>query len=417
MKLTRRSAFRPDSGSVLVLSMLMLLALGGLTATLAMLNLRLHKEHERAREDLRAFCVAEAGLNEAYAVLQEKSVAGVRALAYPCAASSGSYEVELLDGRDSHEIDLDRIRLRSKGEAGRGPAGAQLMVDHVPTGSFRFALFGADGVKLNSNVMIDSYDPADGDYPDKVDFVNDYGNVGSYKKISIDSNVEIHGDALVAEDGVFDDDSPGVLVSGDLKAGKLDVTMPPIAIPLFPTKGALTVLTKTTLPAGNYHYSSLSVSKGILNIQGPATLVLDSFAMLSNTMLQIDATNGPVKLFATGNVKLASNSKIHTNTSSARDFEVSITSNNITGGKIVELNSNSDFMGTIYAPHAKLTLPSNFKVFGAVKAASIEMASNGQVHFDEGLLYDPTLPDIFQIVSWRRLSQDEIGSIEVGPLP
>src|SRR5262247_1835884 len=126
MKITLRSGLHGDAGAVLVLSLLLVLALGGLTATLAMLNLHLHQEHERAREDLRAFCVAEAGLNEAFAVLKKKSVAGVRAIAYPCATSSGSYRVELLDGRDDAAIDIDRVRLRSLGEAGRGPAGAQL---------------------------------------------------------------------------------------------------------------------------------------------------------------------------------------------------------------------------------------------------------------------------------------------------
>jgi len=408
---------RSDSGSALVLSLLVLLALGGMTTTLAVLNLRLHQEHERAREDLRAFCVAEAGLNEAFAVLQAKSVAGVRAIAYPCATSSGSYRVELLDGRDDAAIDIDRVRLRSLGEAGRGPAGAQLMVDHVPTGGFRFAIFGAEGVLLNSNTMVDSYDPTDGPYPDKVDFVSDYGNVGSYKKIAIHANVEIHGDALVGEDGVFDDDAPGILVSGDQEAGKLAIEMPAITVPSFPSKGTKTISTKTALAAGSYHYNSLSVNKGTLTIQGPATLVLDSFAMSSGTTLQIDSTNGPVKLYATGNVKIASNTKIVTNGSSARDFEVSITTNNITGGKVVDLNSNTRFVGTIYAPNAKLKLPSNFEVFGAVKAAFVEMASNGQIHFDEGLLYDPNLPDVFEVVSWRRLSRQEIAAIEAVPLP
>jgi len=317
MKITLRSALHRDSGAVLVLSLMLVLALGGLTATLAMLNLRLHQEHERAREDLRAFCVAEAGLNEAYAVLKDKSVAGVRDIVYPRESGSGSYRVELVDGRDDTQIDLDRVRLRCVGEAGRGPAGAQLMVDHVPTGDFRFAIFGANGVKLNSNVMVDSYDLSKGPYPDKADFVGEYGNIGSFKKISIDSNVEVHGDALVGEDGVFDDDAPGVLVSGDQEAGELKVEMPPIKVPVYPNKGTLKVSTKTSLPSGNYHYSSLAIGGGKLTVKGPATLVLDTFTMSSNTALDLDTTNGPVKIYVTGNVKLASNSTIHTNGTSA----------------------------------------------------------------------------------------------------
>jgi hypothetical protein len=414
MKTSKRTGIRPDSGSVLVLSLLLLLALGGLTATLSVLNLRLHAEHEHAREDLRAFCAAEAGLNEAYAVLQKSSVAGVRAIDYPCVTSSGSYQVELLDGRDDAAIDLDRIRLRSVGAASREPVGVQLMVDHVPTGKFRFAIFGAEGVLLNSNVTVDSYDPDDGPYPDKVEYVNGYGNVGSYKKIAIHSNVSVHGDALVATDGVYDDDAPGILVTGDQEAGKLNEDMPVIAVPSFPTNGTLLVSAAKTLPPGNYHYSSLTVGGSTLTVQGPATLVLDQFVMTSKSKLVVDTTNGPVQLYATGNVKLDSNSRIKTTSERASDFEVLITSDNVTGGKIVDLSSNTEFMGTIYAPNARLKIPSNFKVFGALKATFVELASNSQIHFDEGLLYDPNAADIFEVVSWRRLSQEEIRAVELG---
>ena len=123
------------------------------------------------------------------------------------------------------------------------------------------------------------------------------------------------------------------------------------------------------------------------------------------------------------NPRATSTTSIVTNTGSARDIELLITTNNQTGGKvggkIVDINSNAKFMGAIYAPNAKIKLPSNFVVYGAVKAAFVEMASNGLLHFDEGLLYDPNVQDIFTVVSWRRLSQVEIDSLvsEAAPIP
>ncbi|HEX6882088.1 MAG TPA: hypothetical protein VF530_01845 [Planctomycetota bacterium] len=404
---TLRTPDRTDCGSVLVLSLLLLVALGGLTTTLALYNLRLQAEHERARDDLRAFCVAEAGLNEAHAVLLAEGFAGARALAYPRATSSGSYAVELLDGRDDDSIDLDRVRLRSVGTAGRDPVGVQLMLYHVPTGKFRFAIFGAEGVRLNSNVVVDSYDPADGPYPDKVEFVNDFGNVGSFDMIEIHANVSVYGDALVSETGVFDDGAPMVKVTGDQQAGELEEEMPAITVPVLTSKGNLSVTSGATIPAGLHRYDSLAVTGGTLRIQGPATVVVDNFTMTSKTALQIDTTGGPVTFYATGNVKLDSNSRIRTNNQSARDFELLITSDNRKGGKTVDLSSNAEFVGTIYAPNARLRLPSNFRVFGAVKAAQVELASNGKIHFDEGLLYDPLAADLFEVVSWRRLSRAE----------
>jgi hypothetical protein len=399
---SRRTA---RSGSVLVLSLLFMLALGALTASLSMLNVHLHHEHGQARDDLRAFCLAEAGLNEAYAVLLESSVAGVDALEYPRAAGAGSYSVELLDGRDDPEIDVDRVRLRSVGAAGREPAGVQLMVWHVPTGSYQFAAFGAEGVLLNSNVRVDSFDSNDGPYPDGVEWVNDFGNVGSFEQIEIDANVKVYGDALVGPDGSFDDGAPRIEIAGDQQAGELLVDMPAIAVPSFPTLGSVTTSGTTTIPSGNHHYTALTVGSGRLNILGPATLVLDDFVVRSNTQVVIDASLGPVKIYATGDFELRSNATITTNTGHARDIEVLISSS--TPGATIDLNSNSDFMGTIYAPAADLELSSNFTVFGAVKAKTVELASNSAIHFDEDLLYDPDAPDVFRRVSWRRLSPAE----------
>ena len=162
-----------------------------------------------------------------------------------------------------------------------------------------------------------------------------------------------------------------------------------------------------TIPPGNHHYGSLTVSKGTLTVKGPATLVLDAFSLKSGTKLAIDAADGPVKIYGTGNFVLASNSTVTTSTQRATDLEVQITTNNTVGGKIVDLSSNTEFMGTIYAPNAKLTITSNFEVFGGIKAGFIEMASNSKIHFDEDLLYDEKVKGVFELVSWRRLSRDE----------
>jgi hypothetical protein len=406
----------PRAGSVLVLSLLLVMALGGLAATLSVLNLRLNREHERASEDLRAFCVAEAGLNEAYSVLTEHSIAGVEALAYPKVSGPGSYRVDILDGRDDHAIDVDSIRLRAVGESGGEAAGVMLMVHHVPTGSYRYALFGAEGVHLNSNVMIDSYDPSDGPYPDDVDYVNDFGNVGSYEEIEIDANTDVYGDVQVAEGGLIDDGPPGIVIAGDVESTVLDVVMPPIVVPPIASTGAITVNSTLTLGPGNHHYTNLNVSSGTLNIVGPATLVLDSFTLRSNANLHIDSTNGPVKIYGLGNFDLRSNSNVTTTGTTARDLDIQLTASSPPA--TIKFNSNTDFMGTIYAPNANLVISSNFTVYGAVMAKSIEMASNSQVHFDESLLYDPDAADVFERVAWRRLSRAEIREIlEAAPLP
>lgn len=416
MKLVQNHRSGSRTGTVLVLSLLLVMALGGLAATMSVLNLRLNREHERASEDLRAFCVAEAGLNEAYSMLKEHSLAGVQGLAYPKASGAGSYRAEVLDGRDDHSIDLDRIRLSAVGEAGGEASGVALMVNHVPTGMFRYALFGADGVTLNSNVLVDSYDPADGPYPDGAEYVNDYGNVGSYEEVEIASNTDVYGDVEVGDDGVVDDDAPGITIAGDVESGVVDIEMPPITVPTITNSGTKTVSGIVTLGPGNIHYSNLQVVSGTLNIVGPATIVVDSFTLRSNTALKINATGGPVKLYGTGTFDLRSNSTVTTSGATARDLEVMLSGTN--PPSTINLNSNTEFMGTIYAPNASLTVAANFTVYGALMAKRVTMASNSAVHYDESLLYDPNQADIFERISWRRLSRAEIEAmLEAAPLP
>ena len=407
-----RSPSAARAGSVLVVALLLLLALGSLAAAFAILNARHHDERSRSKENLKAFCVAEAGLNEAYTTLIEHGFAGVQALEYPKTSGSTTYQVQMIDGREDPSIDIDRVRLRATGSAGRDPAGVELMVWHVPTGAYEFAAFGTKGVIMHSNTSVDSFDSNDGPYdPDAPS--GHWGNVGSYGTLSIDSNVTINGDTLVGPDGVFDDDSSGIEISGDHESRELTVELPVIGIPLFPTLGSLVTAGTVTIPAGDHHYTALDVNKGKLVITGPGTLVVDDLIVRAGTEVLIDATNGPVEIYATGDFELRSNSKVTTNTNHARDVSVYITSSNLAAPmSTIEFASNAEFMGTVYAPAAKIKLSSNFEVYGALKGEYVELASNTHVHFDEDLLYDPDAADIFQRASWRRLSLVEVTALE-----
>jgi hypothetical protein len=413
MKTIRQASLqRSDSGTVLIMALLLLLALGGLAATLSTLNLTLHGEHQRAREDLRAFTVAEGGLNEGYAALLHGSVEQLQAMQYPRSAGDGNYRVEVIDGRTDYQIDLDRIRLRCVGEAGEDPAGVQLMVLHDPTGKYEFAAFGSQQVIMRSNSMVDSFNPDYGPYDDSSEFVNDFGNVGSFGEVELHSNVNVYGDALVGPDGTFDDNASGITVTGDQESKEFEVDMPAIIVQSYPSLGALTVAAAATWLPGNRHYANLTI-RGPLTVKGPATLVVDAFTLRAGGSLTIDGSAGPVTLIGTGNFELRSNTWIRTLSGHAGDLEIQLTGNNINGGTLINIASNVEVTGTIYAPNAKIELSSESTIYGAVKAKIVQLDSNSAIHFDENLAYDDNFADDFSRVSWRRLSREEIEAVEV----
>ena len=98
----------------------------------------------------------------------------------------------------------------------------------------------------------------------------------------------------------------------------------------------------------------------------------------------------PIEFYTSGTFKVASNSTIVTTNKSAPDATLFFTGG---PGQTVDLRSNSEFYGSIYAPDADVIVNSNFEVFGAVVADSITLDSNCKIHYDEALRNDPTLGD------------------------
>ncbi len=409
----RASGAAARRGSALVIVVLFLVVLGGLAASLAAFGGTLHKEHARGREYTKSFYLAEAGLNEAYAHLLTNGEADVLAMAYPADLDKGSYLVETVLGSVDPDLRLDRLRMRAVANSGRYSKGVQLMIWKVPTGFFRWAAFGDTGVKIDSNSMIDSFDSKDGPYDHSLPWVGDFGNVGSNADIVIDSNSSIYGDAIVGPVGALDDSSPGIVVSGMVAAAEVSEVFDPIVVPAIGSMGSLNVVANTTLAAGDYHFTSLEVSPGgTFTLQGPARIVLDDAVVRSNSKWVIDATNGPVEIYAEGDFDLRSNSTVTSIAGQARDISVFITSTNSgPGASTIALNSNSDFVGTIYAPNADLVIESNFELYGAVRAGSVTLNSNTQLHFDEDLLYDPGVPLVYERLSWRPLSASEVSDL------
>jgi hypothetical protein len=168
----------------------------------------------------------------------------------------------------------------------------------------------------------------------------------------------------------------------------------------------------TTTLTGDLHYSDIDVTSGTLVIEGPARIVVDALFADSSSELRIDASGGAVEIYATGDFNLQENSDITVTTPQPREVSLFITASNLDGGTdTIILDSDGDFEGVIYAPDAMIDVDNEFHVYGAVKAKRVQLEFDGEVHFDEDLLFDTGLDPIYEQASWRRLSAAEVRSL------
>jgi len=375
-------------GAALIVAVLFMLVLGGMAASLAVLNATFHKEHSRSREEARSFYAAEAGANEALAVLMERGRAEAEALVYPRSLGEATYRVEVAFGDADPAVRADRVRLRSVGNAGVRPVGVELMLERVRNGDFGRAIAGDESVLLETGCMVDSYDSGDGPYPTAVAYANSAGHVASNDDIVFQANVAVYGDVMAGPMGTVDDSATGITVDGEVGMAEALIGFDPVVVPGFLSSGSQAVIATTLTLTGDVYYTDIDIDAGTLVIVGPARVVLDDLDLDSMSELQIDATNGPVEIYGTGDFFLAENSDITVTTPQPRDVALYLTGSNMgTGTDMIILDSDGDFHGTIYAPDARIDVDNEFHVYGAVKARSVQLEFDGEVHFDEDLLY------------------------------
>jgi hypothetical protein len=363
----------------------------------------------RWRDETRSFYVAEAGMNEAFATLIAEGTDGLGGLTYPRPLGKGEYSVAITLGEDDPELLDNRIRLRSIGSEGRASVGIEVIAWAVPNGNYLYAAFGDEGVLINSNALIDSFDSEDGPYGGMPPH-GTLANVGSNQDIELSANTEVYGDVIPGPTGVLIDSAPQTVISGSTGSAAAPVVLDPITVPPIASSGPLTVGGAQSLGPGPVHRSAITVQAGgTLTIVGPATLVVDDFSLNASGALIIDSASGPVEIYGTGDFELKSNSTVTTTSGQAKALAIFLTGDtDATPAAQIALQSNSEFTGTIYAPDADLVIESNFHLFGSVLAEQVEIASNAQLHFDEDLLYlDGVLPE-FEQLAWRLISPQEL---------
>ncbi|MEW6071024.1 MAG: pilus assembly PilX N-terminal domain-containing protein [Planctomycetota bacterium] len=393
----RRTGGRPSRrGSALITVTFLLTVVAVLSATLVSANVAAHRQQRQMRESLSAMYASEAGLGAAVFDLEHGGTGDLGNADVPATFGSDSYWV------DATDLGNGFVALESTGRSSRTRTCVELIVQTAEVGFYRWAAFGDEGLTMDSNAFVDSYNSTLGTY-DSQDVnssgSNSYalqnGDVGSNADITMDQNSMVQGDAIPGPDGTFTAVGANTEVSGSTTPAPSLVDMPPLDVPVFPPSPPVSVGVNGSLSigSGDYYYPGFQVGKGAeVTIVGPATIVTDYWDLSSNSQVIVDATNGGVEIYVINDFVLSSNMLIHSLTDTPADVSFYLQSDNVIDPALnvdldeVDFESNAKLYGTIYAPNAAIAINSNFELFGSIVARSVHLDSNSRIHFDESLL-------------------------------
>ncbi len=400
-------------GASLVIVLVGVTAMFSVSYALWSVGLSLEREQSAAERRTVALYAAEAGMSAAFLDFNRDPAAAQ-------GGALGSPEEPLEFGGARYWVERAEpvsgtVVLTASGIDGRGGAQVELVLRRQIDPLSIWAAFGDEGLTMDSNAFIDSYDSSLGSY-DSQDihgsgsnkYASSSGNAGSNKNIGLRSNTKIHGSATPGPEGVVTILGKAI-VTGTTTPAEIPVELPPLDIPEFPSSGNWKVAgTGSVIGPGNLAYGDLELnSSAKLTVVGPAIVVVDSLELKSNSSIEVDATAGPVTFFVKKDFIMNSNTRLATTDLDPTQLSVQLQTNNIVdpGTKVeldeLSMDSNAKLYGTLYAPNAFVEIKSNFELFGALIAKRVHLDSNSKIHFDEALMQSSEDGDFaFQVASW-----------------
>jgi hypothetical protein len=276
--------------------------------------------------------------------------------------------------------------------------------------AFSFGAFGNDGMFIDRQITLDSYDSRNGVYGGVN--IGSEAHIGTNSTLSssiwIDANSEIKGDVFSGYDS-----DPDQVVSVNASAniyGEKRSLHSVFALP--------SVITPMGLPyRGDYSLDDDSLD--MINVSGE----YGSFSLGTNSTLRIE---GDVILYITGDFYMDVNSvlEIASNASltiylGAGDFEMDVGAamNNLSldpskllvygtgsfNGEIY-MDQNTAFYGAIYASQGNVRLDASSGFYGAAVAKNVMIDVGAVIHYDKSLQNLEILPSMgafYEVKSWQ----------------
>ena len=274
---------------------------------------------------------------------------------------------------------------------------------------FKFAAFGDDGIMIDQQVEIDSYDSRNGDYdnPGNMGSEGDIGtNSGDFSAIYMDNSSDLAGDAVSGYES--DPESviitaPGANIDGEKRALPVPIEFPQITPPagLMGMGDYSMSGTDSIFMSGQYGSFTMEANS-VVTIEDDVILyITGDFYMDQNSRLDIADGASLQIIMGSGSFEMDQTSTMNNLSQDPTKF-VLFGTESFTGD--IYIDQNSEFYGAIYAPNALVELDQADGFFGAVIANDILFDQFTVLHYDkalEDLEILPSMGSLYEVKSWQ----------------
>jgi type II secretory pathway pseudopilin PulG len=407
-------------GGALVLSVVAVVVVSILAAGFLQLALSVTRRMNASADSVQALNLAEAGLAEAYTGLGVARTGSCASEAAPAVFGNGLVWVEATEHANG------MVELRSTALHGTARATLGLVAEPTTLSVGALGFFTSEDLRLNPDVRLDSYDSAQGSYEDQINTaLNNKGIVGTNGDASVAAGNLILGKIISGTLGKVDL-AAGAIVTGGTSQRAEDEVLPSVEMPPIATTGTLkhTGATPKIIPPGDVGYATLSVGKGAkVVLKGPMTIAVGDLALGLNAQLEFDTTDGPIEMYVSNSLDMATSSIVSTSTQITSDTLIFVAAPE---GKSVNFGAKSQFYGFIYAPLAEVHISAQYELYGGLVCKELQLAAQGKMHYDLalGATLQATLPvlhawrvvDIPQALATTRKDPFQVLGLERGSL-
>lgn len=394
-----RGRKRTRAGSALVMATIVISSLMVMSLAFLQLGLASSKEVAYSESDWAASYLAEAAVAEAVAAARAGGSGAVGSQAAPARLGGGLFWVEATD------LGSGQTQLRVMAMSGSGRAGLEVVIENQAPSLMEGVIKIDGGIELHTGVLVDSFDSSLGTYASQATNVMGHHTYASAnapvitnEELDLHTNGGIFGDAIPGP-GHTVSLHTGAFVTGATNPAAEPFVLEPIQVPVAASSGNLTVGSATSIGPGTLRFGALEIDRDAeLTIEGPAEIILEDFVTNRDATLVIDATNGPVTVYCTGDFDYARDFRTVAATGSPLDLVYMITSNGT-----ISFPSQAAIVGGFYAPDASFDFSSHNEVWGSIVASELYMHSKVDFHFDEYLFNRKvqTAEAKIAIASWR----------------
>jgi hypothetical protein len=363
-----------------------------------------------------AFYLAEAGVDRALEQVRVNDTTPISVTPF----GSGTYRADITS------LGANQYRILAYGSvSGLPETRVEMVVTRSAPPSFKYAVLARGTISTGQTTLpvppthqFDSYNSQFGPYGGSNIGAN--GDVASNAtgagRISIGKNGYVGGAVSVGPGGNPGTNvvtGPGVTITGGppgVLAAPEDVT--PAAFPAGSASGSLTGSGTFTLAGGEYWYAEVDLgANALVQVTGDATFyVKDRLHMGQYAQFTTACAGCAITIYVEGGtdplvdvIDLDQGSVLSAGNDPTR-FTIYVTGQGgASAAGAVDVDQNNGIYAAIHAPLSEVELDQGCVIHGAIVADTLEMAKNGQIHYDDALSTSSSGSATVHGLSWRQL--------------